>query len=340
MKSGIKNVLIIFLIVTSLLLSVYSIFLISNQRNIKLQNEKRLLFLDWVPDQNFAFLMGSDLKGAFLQRVGSGTGSLAWSKDGKYIAIGCEDPSKICILDPKFFYDAYAYPPKPPAEPPLVNKIDLPSDCTVFELDKGISSISWSKDGSKLLVVCQNQKRSNVCVFDLLYKENFCWGENQEVISRADWSPTNDLIVLDVNNVIQIVDAHGSVIRQLMNGFSPSWSPDGNEIAFVHFDEERGYEGIAIMRKDGSALRWVYRPPKRGSSYDADYYKLALTNYSDCSLGASKIAWSSDEKYLIVDSSYMDLCVFAIFKIEIATGKISILTTNAVYSPQEPAIQP
>jgi dipeptidyl aminopeptidase/acylaminoacyl peptidase len=314
----------------------------SNKRQNEIQESKRILFFDWDTGQNYAQLISTDLDGAHLQKIDLGTGSLSWSKDGRYVAIGCQDLSKVCILDPVNFFDATLYPPVVPSGPPELKQVNLPEECEAVASNKGISSVSWANDDSQLIIVCQNQEKSDVCIVDLNQVGNQCWGEKegQDLVSRADWSPVSDSIVIDPGKKIQIVNKLGTIIKSLMDGWSPVWSPDGKEIAFVHWDDERGYAGIAIIQSDGSNFRWIYRPPKRGSDANTEYYKLTLNDASECIMGASKIAWSSDGKYLIVEASYTDDCHFAIFKIEIGTGKISIITTNVLDSPQEPSVQP
>jgi hypothetical protein len=331
-------VIIVFILVFTMCIGYLIYF---NIRQGELLQRKKVLFLDWDTGQKYAFLMSTNLDGAFLQRVGLGTGALSWSRDGKYVALGCEDPTRICILDPANFYDSTLYPPIIPKEPSEIKRVSIPKECIAVSSWKGISSISWAKNDQQLIIVCQNNEKSNVCIINIDDGSNQCWGEkgNTDLISRADWSPVSDSIVIDTGKKIQTVTKQGKIIDSVMDGWSPAWSPDGKEIAFIHWDDERGYAGIAVVRVDGSNFRWAYRPPKQNSDKDADYYKLSFNDASKC-MGASKIAWGPDEKYLIVEANYMDLCNFSIFKVEIGTGKVSNITTNLSNSYQEPVVQP
>ena len=72
-----------------------------------------------------------------------------------------------------------------------------------------------------------------------------------------DWSPVGDKVAFDAwgeseslrESRIFIVDADGSTPVEIGFGAMPSWSPDGKQIAFHHYDSNRG---IWIMNADGS----------------------------------------------------------------------------------------
>ena len=88
---------------------------------------------------------------------------------------------------------------------------------------------------------------------------------------KAEWSPDDSRIVFDAFKpgeelpTIWIVDADGQHLTDLMpdagpnDGFSkPTWSPDGTLIMLVHGEHPGPSKlGLAVMRTDGSGLRWV-----------------------------------------------------------------------------------
>jgi WD40 repeat protein len=321
---------------------------------------EKVVLLDWGEDkENFAKMLSMDKNGNKLQVIEYATGTIDWSKDGKYLITGCKDSSKICVYEPSNFLDWTKYPPQIPTNPDHI-EVDLPEECRKVLSSNGVSSLSWSRNGKSFIVVCENGKQSNVCVENTNGIAN-CWGEKDgdDIYSRADWSPNEDLIVIDTGvqsylmpsqvddnvNIIQtgrklqIVDLKGKFVNSLIDGWSPSWSPDGKEIAFFRWDDKTGYPGLASIHSDGSNFRWIYQTVKRGSDSNLEYYKPYFQDAFNC-MGSSKITWSSDKKYIFMDASIENDCVFSIFRVEIKTGKIEDLMTNLSTLYKEPDVQP
>ena len=325
---------------------------------IKKDNLYKVFFLDWYTNEGSANLLSMDSDGQNMQFLISASGTTAWSKDGRFLATGCSDMTKVCVFEDENFTDWTVYPPKQIINPDYI-EIPLPEECLLVQGATGVSSISWSADGKKMIIVCQNKEVSNACVVGI--DGNYhCWGEKKgdDIYSRADWSPNDNLIVIDTGKgsylmagegngvkvvrtgrVMQIVDLDGKVITSLTDGWSPAWSPDGEQLAFFHWDDERGYPGIASIRKDGSDFRWIYRPPLRGSGGDIEYFKPFFQDVYYCS-GSSKISWSPDKDFIIVEAMLISECSYSLFKIDIDTGTLVNLTTNLSRQYQEPSIQP
>lgn len=302
----------------------------------------RILMLDWIGDEPAAKLLSMNSDDSDVRDLGPATGAIDWLQNGKGIfAVGCADKAKVCV------YQATA------SSIQLQYQLDIPTECDQLSPSFGVKSINWSSDGSRLAILCNNDKSSNLCIIGLDGKST-CWGERsgEEIIVRSDWSPVNDELVIDpgklsyiipaeIGNVngkvkvlrrggLQIVNEKGELLRTLLDGWSPSWSPDGKWIAFFRWNEEIGYPGIGIMDPNGENFRWVFLPPSRGSGGDAEYYHPGFRDYTWCS-SPSKISWSSDEKYLYIDASQQASCWTSVYRIEVKTGEITSLMDDYSY---------
>jgi Tol biopolymer transport system component len=84
------------------------------------------------------------------------------------------------------------------------------------------------------------------------------------------WSSDSRLVAFNESGGIHVVDADGTHLRSLgVRGDDPSWSPDGQWLAF---DSDAQSENLAEIRPDGSrfhlitrlGLRWVDIEPDWG----------------------------------------------------------------------------
>lgn len=270
--------------------------------------------------------------GRLIQRIGSGYGDIAYSETTDQLATQCGFGMELCI---------YTIPKEPYKVPMLdlqVTKIPLPNQCELLNQTNHwpqVVNIDWSYDANKLLIICRDESDSYLCIYQDL-QNPFCWEKRSQVAkgdgvgdsySRASWSPSGDLIVFDTGisywltsdstdphwpvvvplNSIYIAEPDGNIVSKLPYGFAPSWSPDGNRIAFVTWDEERGYQGVVTVKPDGSDKQFIYRPIKRGSSEDiAMDFGYPHINFGDQGFGdrASKLVWSNDMKFIF--ATYLD----------------------------------
>ena len=311
-----------------------------------------------LPNSSMQYLISMNIDGNHPQNIMQIKDTFGISKDGKLLATRCGDEiDSICIYKIEDFPDWSTYPPKLPKYFGDV-KIKIPNQCLK---DPGykISSLSWAIDSKKIFLICQNNGVSEACFSDL-NGNNFCWEEKSgdDIYSRADWSPKNDLLVIDtgkqsellpkgkegfyINRTgrkITIVDPKGKTKKILIDGWSPTWSPDGTEIAFFRAHDEKGYPGIAIINSDGSNFHWVYTPPIGNVDKNLEYYRpIFLDTFSE--IGSSRISWSSDKRYLLFDSMQVQCCSYGIFRIEISSGRIEKLTTNLTSGFHEPVNKP
>jgi hypothetical protein len=85
-------------------------------------------------------------------------------------------------------------------------------------------------------------------------------------------------------------------------------------------------------------IEWIYRSPLRGSDSDLEYYK---PNFQDVyhDMGSSKISWSSDKKYIVLEAAGLCWYTYSIYRIEIHSGEIETNMTGYCESVQEPDVQ-
>ncbi len=95
---------------------------------------------------------------------------------------------------------------------------------------------------------------------------------------HPDWSPDGRRIVFEFDHKhakprpycsIALINADGSGLTDLASGprncdNQPSFMPDGQRIAYVHYDEGKDLERIAVMNVDGSARRNIKTPWRTG----------------------------------------------------------------------------
>jgi hypothetical protein len=96
-------------------------------------------------------------------------------------------------------------------------------------------------------------------------------GDSTSAVTPA-WSPDGRSLVVRLGDAsdqpraqrLVVVDLRSGETRPLLAGSSPSWSPDGQWIAFVHRDSvSLDDTQIRIVRPDGSAARTIFVNPTR-----------------------------------------------------------------------------
>jgi len=128
---------------------------------------------------------------------------------------------------------------------------------------------TWSPDGKQVLYAADlngSNQLYTVRVVDNSGRERKQVGSFPSLRGRSDWSPDGQFIVTysgeSWDREVYILKADGSDQRQLTpsggNSQGPSFSPDGNWVAFTaYFDHPGDIHGceIYIIRSDGSDLR-------------------------------------------------------------------------------------
>jgi TolB protein len=112
---------------------------------------------------------------------------------------------------------------------------------------------TWSPDGTQLLFLSRHEGRFQIYVINADGTNlHSITAERTPDVYDAAWSPDGTQIVYWDRYGISVLNADGTNARWLAKGVSPSWSPDGREIAFVS-QEDYPWQ-IYIMNRDGSGL--------------------------------------------------------------------------------------
>ncbi|HQN44891.1 MAG TPA: hypothetical protein PLA25_12205 [Anaerolineaceae bacterium] len=304
-----------------------------------------IIFTDQDPVSGYRYLMIMDGNGNRLQVVPIDDGSKfspmggygwllpTWSPDGHQIAVLCGGAGNICLIDSNTIPDLRSFPIKDRGAtiPVITQELASPEIC-----QGTVKSMSWSSDGSTLVIVCGISTAPQICFLGTNDNASYCWEDNFDqslgFINAAAWSPNEATIAVEFKkpsdaSQIYLMKPSGETIRFLTTGTHPEWSPDGQQLAFFTLDQERQYVGIAMIDANGANQEWLYRPPQRGSEADVEGDKIS----PGCNVPEGcghRLAWSPDGQFIAFSSSWTGSNYTQIFRIDIATGEIIFLTNH------------
>ncbi len=263
------------------------------------------------------------------------TGSPAWSGNGRWIALGCEDSSSICILDTKDIYNRFVYPQDKTGgayysfEP--VRQIPLPEPCILIPEKSRNIRLSWSPENERLALTCNSfitEGLDKICVIRFP-TESLCWDyQDQGVnsIENVDWSPHQDTLAISIAGKngpqIMLAGVDGKNSKVLTDGWSAGWSPDGKQIAFMRFADGTlirendqlvlkdglPLSGLAVVDASGQNFHWLIAP--KSELYENGNKPTQLEElsknigFSDCDGTRCGLDWSPDGRYLIFSADY------------------------------------
>jgi len=296
-------------------------------------------------------LVMMDGDGGNPQVLGKFSGAPSWSPSGKWIAVGCpsedETAREICILDVSTIPSTLSFPyTERRGKTEITSRIALPDRCIEIEQSQrddwpyyGIISLSWSPDETRLAVICGTSGVQNIyleqqlqtCVISLKGKTD-CWDTDLGTsIIRAVWSPKDDLLVVSnepgFKAKVYIVNPDGSNPRHIADGWSPEWSPDGEQIAFFRYEVMESTDqplngGIAVVDRNGTNMQWLFLPESARSE--------DIVFIDECG-DECRLTWSPDGKYLAFVVSQYQQGTFRLHRLDVNSGEIKLLLDYSLF---------
>ena len=216
-------------------------------------------------------LRGKNLAG---QNAGTGT----FSRDGTQIALQLGRPTQ---------------------DPPLILGIMKPnnSDLREYVSVARLGPICWSNNMANIatLVVTKDRQTFNLKVLDIDSKSVRDIGPAGRITSQC-WSPDGKAIVFESNGNVMIQTDDALKPRTLAPGTGPTWSPDGNWIAYLDEHEHSYYaihpsgEGKKKLFHHRNGMAGLYWSPdahfvayvvEEAGGLDAEAYRLKVRRLAD-----------------------------------------------------------
>ena len=252
------------------------------------------------------------------------SGSPDWTVDGKKIAVGCENNRQICILDAeKTLSSCYQNEDGGICDAVILEKYPLPEGVG----EKMIYNLSWSGDQKKILVEYSILPNSR-SVYLLHLETAPRWELVLESLDvKTDYSPTEDRMIMEG---LKEIDFQNWLIRGFTLGYSPQWSPDGKMVAYLYpslggerkIDPEEPYK-LDVLKIDQGAISY---PLYEARLYDPKNWQRRNVIFSDNEYRI--LSWSPDSKYIAFVGDYRYEGDSQIFRLDIETGEIFVLTTK------------
>ena len=255
------------------------------------------------------------------------SGSPDWSVDGKKIAVGCDNNRQICILDAEqTFASCRESEGIGTCEAVILEKYPLPGE----EGERMIYDLSWSGDSSTLLVgFAVLPEKKNIYLLHL--EDPLRWELLVESsLMKADYSPTEEIIMFDG---IMEFDLQTKVIEYHAVGNNPQWSSDGKYVAMLNFYPKDDIEPAYLSYMEMPETGWI--PLYEPRPYDPENWQRRNVIFSDNEYRI--LSWSPDSKYIAFVGDYRHEGDSQIFRLDIETGEIFVLTTklDSVYGEMQ-----
>ena len=143
-----------------------------------------------------------------------------------------------------------------------------------------IAEIGYAAFGAKIAFSCWRDVYPDICVMDGDGGNQIRLTEDPGYDAEPSWSPDGNRIAFNRGHHIYVMDSDGSNLVQLTERFTdrePAWSPDGEKIAFNRFTALK--HQIWIMDADGGNQKQL---TNWGANYkpawSPDSYRIAFVN--------------------------------------------------------------
>ena len=305
----------------------------------EVESNGHILFLSNEYNKNLYVMDGN---GCNVYHILEGvSGSPDWTVDGLRVAVGCENNRMICILDMIKTLDSCKEEGEgKTCDAILKQKIPLPEEVG----EKRIYNLSWSHDGQKLLVEFAILPEATNTYLLYLTDDPYWELLIEGLGNKADFSPIEDrIMVADMPmSLFEINLDKGMIIDNYTPGDNPQWSSDGKYLAFLCYYLSNNFSNIeptAIlsMKVDFDSKmdeeRWVtlYSP----RHYDPENWQRRNVIFSDNDYRI--LSWSPNSRYIAFVGDYRYEGDSQIFRLDIETGEIFVLTTklDSVYGEMQ-----
>jgi Tol biopolymer transport system component len=138
------------------------------------------------------------------------------------------------------------------------------SETSMFVLDVATETVTeiglgaaphWLPDGERISFA-RTVTAADGSISSALYVMPATGGEAEMIADEttAYWSPDGSAVLLERDGVLSIAATDFSGERDLVNGFSPVWAPDGQSFVFAYDHDADANPVLAVADLDGTAL--------------------------------------------------------------------------------------